>query len=412
MDILFIHGNYPAQFRHLSAGFGANSKNRVVFLTEKKHERPHKIHGVELAFYERHRSVNPDTHHYLHATEEAILLGQGVLRSVNVLLADGFNPKLIIFHGGMGLGLFLRDILPNSLAIGYFEWWFNPETTINLVEEFNFNVQLSSGMRNLPTLQELERCDHAVVPTSWQKSQFPKLVQSKIEVIFDGIDTSFFHPPSNGVDERELIIRNRDTKERFCFQPNQILLSYATRGMEPLRGFPEFMRSLPEAFRAEDNLQVIVAGADRCAYSYGAPTHQGSWKKHLIEELKDQVPMERMHFVGLLDYNDYRSLLWRSNLHCYFTREYVTSWSLFEAAYSGARLLTNASKATQGIVQESSCYWTKLEDQKLVSNNITKYLRQSLAMPSNRARPIQGFELEKSLSSWAAAINNLMRSMN
>jgi len=40
---------------------------------------------------------------------------------------------------------------------------------------------------------------------------------------------------------------------------------------------------------------------------------------------------ERVHFTGLLTYPDYRQLLWRSTLHCYFTRPYVTSWSLFEA---------------------------------------------------------------------------------
>ena len=46
------------------------------------------------------------------------------------------------------------------------------------------------------------------------------------------------------------------------------------------------MRSLPRLFKRYDDLQVVVAGADRRAYSYDAPTHEGSWKNHLLAELK------------------------------------------------------------------------------------------------------------------------------
>ena len=97
---------------------------------------------------------------------------------------------------------------------------------------------------------------------------------------------------------------------------------------------------------------VVIAGADRCAYSYTAPDHEGSWKKHLLAKLGSFEGRERIHFTGLLTYNDYRNLLWRSNLHCYFTRPYVTSWSLFEAAACGARLAVNKSPATSGITEK------------------------------------------------------------
>ena len=42
------------------------------------------------------------------------------------------------------------------------------------------------------------------------------------------------------------------------------MLTYATRGMEPLRGFPEFMRLL-HAMQHLPHLKVIVVGQDRQA---------------------------------------------------------------------------------------------------------------------------------------------------
>ena len=49
-------------------------------------------------------------------------------------------------------------------------------------------------MRNLPILDELNSCDVGVVPTTWQKQQFPKEFHHKLQVIFDGIDMNFFKP--------------------------------------------------------------------------------------------------------------------------------------------------------------------------------------------------------------------------
>ena len=183
MEILFIHGNYPAQFRHLCSGFGANPQNKTVFLTARKDAISDSIPGVDIVLYEQHRQTNKDTHHYLHATEDAVLQGQAVLRSLDTLLQKGFNPQLVVFHGGMGLGLFLKDVLPGALLIGYFEWWFTAQTTKFLLQEFDLNMQLLAGMRNLPTHQEIEHCDVGVVPTDWQKKQFPIEFQKKLNVI-------------------------------------------------------------------------------------------------------------------------------------------------------------------------------------------------------------------------------------
>jgi len=386
-----------------------NEEHRVVFLTEREDAKKEPIPGVRIKNFSLHRQVSNDTHHYLQTTEEAVIKGQGVLRELSNLVEEGFNPKIVITHAGMGLGLFIKDFLPETILISYFEWYFTPHTTKDLVREFNLDTQLKTGLRNIPILQELESCDQGVVPTEWQKSQFPKAYQHKLEIIFDGIDTTFFHPhPEPRKLQREnQVIRNRDSGEIHILPMNCPIISYATRGMEPIRGFPEFMRSLPKLLENIPELRVIIAGADRRAYSYDSPSHQGSWKDYLLDEMGDFKGRQRINFTGLLNYEDYRKLLWRTNLHCYFTRAYVTSWSLFEAASCGASLAVNRCPATAHIIENNSATWIDLEGPE----GLTKALNQALQKETPKASKIfKGFELSTSLKQWEYLINQALQS--
>jgi glycosyltransferase involved in cell wall biosynthesis len=358
---------------------------------------------VAIRTYACHRQANPGTHHYLKSTEDAVLQGQAVLRAVHGLLQEGFQPRLVVTHAGSGIGLFLKDLLPSAVHVGYFEWFFRPETACHLLESFDLDAQLLVGMRNLPILQELEVCDVAVVPTEWQKSQFPKAYQTKLQVIFDGIDRSFFHPEpaSSRVADRNLVLTNRDTGTGHTIPAQAPVLSYATRGMEPLRGFPEFLQAAAHLLSELPELHVVIAGADRRAYSYEAPTHHGSWKEHTLAKLGTFDGQNRLHFTGLLTYGDYRHLLWRSSLHCYFTRPYVTSWSLFEAAACAARLTANPCAATAGIAAEGTVLWVDFDDHA----SLIKELKRGLNDERPRARLLPGYELGDCLQKWEKLVN-------
>ena len=408
MDFLFIHGNYPAQFRHLAARLGQSGEHRVMFLTAREDAESDALPGVEIRQFSCHRHPSSEAHHYLTSTEEAVLQGQAVLRELNQLMQGGFWPQVVINHAGMGLGLFIKDLLPTTLHVGYFEWYFRPFTTQNLLSTFDLDAKLKTGLRNLPILQELECCDLGVVPTEWQKSQFPSPYKDKLTVIFDGIDTNFFQPFHDplSLKNQDLKIENRETHQSFTLRANRKVLSYATRGMEPLRGFPEFMRALPPLLKNNPDMQVVIAGADRRAYSYDAPSHNGSWREHLLAELGEFVGRDNIMFTGLLSYADYRLLLWRTDLHCYFTRPYVTSWSLFESAACAARLAVNRSPATEGIAEDSSVTWVNLDDPEGMKSE----LKRALSDPEGkRSLILPGFELSTSLQRWEDLLNKALR---
>ena len=407
MDIVFIHGNFPGQFKHLAAGLASAGEHRVFFLTAREDADDSMIPGVIIRQFKEHRSPNVNTHHYLVTTEEAVLKGQSVLRALNQLMEEGVRPRLVISHGGMGLGLFVKDLLPQATHIGLFEWYFRPHTTRWLLEDFGINEQLQTRMRNLPILEELESCDAGVVPTDWQKSQFPVEFNQKLNVIFDGIDTEFFKP-NPSIDETDVELQGEELDQPLRLKKGTPVLSYATRGMETLRGFPEFLRLAASALREIPELQVIVAGRDRRAYSYDASSHNGSWKDFMLDELGDFEGRNRLHFTGLMPYQHYRTLLQRSTLHCYFTRPYVTSWSLFEAAACGARLCINKSKATESILinQDQAC-WIDLDRPEENKSLILECLTES-SVDIGRAIINEKYSLEQCLPEWQALVNRCL----
>ena len=87
----------------------ASTGHRVVFLTNQQGFKEPGAKRVEVHHFTIHRQASKDTHHYLTNTEDAILQGQAVLRSLDELKSKDFIPDFVITHGGMGLGLFIKD---------------------------------------------------------------------------------------------------------------------------------------------------------------------------------------------------------------------------------------------------------------------------------------------------------------
>jgi len=371
MDVLFVHGNYPGQFWHLAEGMGRKPSNRVVFLTNRSDPELHHLEGVAVRRYEPHREVAPGVHSYLRSSEQAVLNGQAVVRALSELLQEGFRPRLVIAHGGNGLLLFLRQLLPNSCLVGYFEWWFNDRQAPWLFGADSLDSRMRMVCRNGISLQELELCDLAVTPTAWQRSQFPVAQQQRLKVVFDGVDTTLFQPqPWAG----ELILQGETADQPLLLRPDVRVLSYATRGMEPLRGFPQFMRMLPALMQRCPDLEVVVAGRDRVAYSYPAPSHGGSWKQHLLAELGNQLDHSRLHFTGLLNYGDYVRLLQRSDLHVVLSRPYVTSWGLFQAAACGSQLMVNHDPSMDYVLADQQVLRVDLEQPQQLLDSAAGWL--------------------------------------
>lgn len=350
MNILFIHGNYPAQFRNLATDLGGQGIHDVRYLTAREDPENHPINGVQIVQYEDEKASKSGSNSEAQAIcNELINRGEIIQREVLKLASNDFQPHLIIFHGGNGLGLFLKELLPESTLIGYFEWYFSKRCAKLILNRDDIAAQNYIKARNLSVESEILSCDGCVVPTEWQASQFPYQIRPYLTVIFDGVDIDFFKPGPSGLSENTLELQGENNS--ITIHKNELLLTYATRGMEPLRGFNELMQALPFLLEQLPNLKVLIGGRDRSAYGPACPTHGGSWKAMMLDKLPTLKDHPRITYTGLMNYEAYKTMLQRSNLHCYLTHPYVTSWSLFEAAACGSPILTNHSPATTGTIK-------------------------------------------------------------
>jgi len=337
MRILFLHNNFPAQYRHVARELAAKKGNKVVFAS---HHVNGKIPGVLNAQYKPHRDGKAETHHYLRPLETAVINGQSVFRLCLELKKKGFEPDIICSHSGWGNGLYAKDAFPKAKLLSYFEWYYHAHgSDADFLEpaKIGFDDEGRIRTKNTPLLMDLAACDWGQTPTNFQLSQIPPVFHSKISVLHDGVDTNFFKPSPN-VSRK---IGNLDLSNAME------ILTYATRGMEPYRGFPEFMRAAAILMKARPNLHVVVVGEDRVAYGKKLPKDEG-WGKRMVEELNPDP--ERLHFTGPLPYGDYLKVLQFSTVQAYLTVPFVLSWSLIESLACGALMVASDTDPVREVI--------------------------------------------------------------
>lgn len=323
MKIAFIHHNMPGQFAHLAAALARDPANGVVFVTRRR-DRP--IPSVKRVCYGIRRPAQAPINAHLRATESALHHGQAVARALLALKRDGFVPDIVVGHPGWGETLFVKDVLPGCRYVNYCEFYFQAEG-----QDFGFDPLYPAGteerltlrMRCAPLLLALEACDCGLSPTNWQRSTHPEALRSKIQVIHDGIDTDLLRP---------------DPSARITLPDGRVLahgdpvVTYVARSLEPYRGFPSFMRAIPHILGQHPDAVILIMGDD--SISYGAtPADGGTWRETMLREVP--VDPSRVHFLGRLPYDRYRSVLQLSRVHVYLTYPFVLSWSVLEAMATG-----------------------------------------------------------------------------
>lgn len=341
MRILFLHSNFPAQFRHLAVALAQNPQHQVVFGTARKEGS---LPGVHKALYQPSRTAHPQTHHYVKTLENAVLQGQAVYRLSEQLKAQGFVPDVVYGHSGWGPTLFIKDIFPNAKLLCYFEWFYHAhgsDADFDPNEPLNADDEARIRLKNAPILIDLYSCDRGLAPTYWQRQQFPPEYHSKINVLHDGIDPEFFQPQPGA----KLVLPrlNLDLSEATE------IVTYVARGMEPYRGFPQFMESVALLQQRRPNCHLIVVGENRVAYGKTLPDNQ-TYKDLMLSKLP--IDLSRIHFTGLLPYPEYLKVLQASSVHIYLTRPFVLSWSMLEALSTGCLVVASSTPPVTEIIQD------------------------------------------------------------
>ena len=343
MNVLFLHNNFPAQFREVSRALARDPHNKVVYGT--KHTEDVQLAGVYKANYATSREPTPGIHHYVRSYESSVLHGQAVYRLTEQLRSGGFVPDLVCSHAGWGNGMFIKDAFPEAALLSYFEWFghgkgsdadFDPAFPME-VDDY---LRIRAG--NASLLIDLYSCDHGISPTRWQHSQLPPEFQSKVSVLHDGVDSDYFYPdPTQKLVFPELGIDLSDAEE---------IITYVSRGMDAYRGFPQFMEAIAQVTQQRPNCHVVIVAGDRVAYGPSAPGGKNSFKDVMLERCS--LDLSRVHFLGTLPYGQYKLVLRASSVHVYLTRPFVLSWSFMEAMASGCLLVASDTPPVREMVQD------------------------------------------------------------
>ncbi len=252
MNILFIHQNMPGQFRHLLQRVIRDGRHNVICMGRRT---DFTVAGAGRVVYALPPvAIEPNL--FLTPLETAIRHGLQVARSCEVLARNGFYPDLIVAHPGWGESLFVKEVFPRAPLLHYCEYFYRShgsDTNFDPADQQSLDANCVTRTRNAHLLLGLETSDWGVSPTFWQKQQHPAAFHSRMSVCFDGIDTEAASP------DRHATFTLPDGR---TIAAGDEVVTYVARGLEPYRGFPSFMRALPDILRRRPAAQVLIAGSD------------------------------------------------------------------------------------------------------------------------------------------------------
>lgn len=402
MKFIFIHPNFPAQFRYLAEFLGKNKKNRVKFLTANP--RPEwEIPGVEkVVFKETPVSEAIDTQGLKNL---AIVYdrAQSVAKALMTIRQEGFIPDIIIGASGWGSTLFAKDVFPESVLLGYFEWYYDirsPNVHFGRKTPPSLGMRMELRDRSLSILSDLAACDHGICPTQWQKAQFPKEFHHKLSVIHDGIDPGFFKPDT---ESKPLKLPNLDLSHA------KEIVTYTARGFEPYRGFPQFIESIPPLLEKRPDAHVVIVGEDRICYGPKLPEGQ-TFKKMMLEKV--DLDPKRVHFVEPLPYGQYRQVLQASTVHVYLTVPFVLSWSLLEALSCGCLVVASDTPPVREVIQDGvNGILVNFFDSRKIAEKVAACLDYPSFMENIRANARKTVEERYALNNMLKAQINILKEL-
>ncbi|HNG10300.1 MAG TPA: hypothetical protein PKY17_03255, partial [Agitococcus sp.] len=111
MRILFIHQNFPAQFKHLAPALAADKNNQVLAM-HMRSDMPKNWQGVQMLSYAAKRGSTPKIHPWITDIETKVIRGEAAFYAAMQLKKAGFTPDVIIAHCGWGESLFVKDVWP------------------------------------------------------------------------------------------------------------------------------------------------------------------------------------------------------------------------------------------------------------------------------------------------------------
>lgn len=336
MKILFMHNNFPGQYRRIARYLQTDSKVEMLAATLSSNQQDV---GVKRVNFKLHRDVTPKIHPLVAPTERAVLNAQAAFSQLYALKREGWTPDLVCAHSGWGPSLLIKELWPTTKLLCLFEWYYQARgSDADFLEPISHDAAARAHFKNVPILLDYATMDWGQSPTEWQVSQFPEHLRPNLSVQHEGVDCSFFTPGDDSV-----------TAAGRVFTKDDEVITYVARGMEPYRGFPQFMEAVSLLQQRRPNLHVLIAGQDRVAYGKARPDKK-TYREHALETL--DLDTSRIHFLGLVPLSTLRAMFRITKAHVYLTVPFVLSWSMLEAMAAGALVVGSDTAPVREVITD------------------------------------------------------------
>src|SRR5437667_1077922 len=164
MNILFVHQNYPAQFRYLAPRLASDLGWRCAFAT--RNTKAPDLPGVERVVYRVRSGPTRGNHFCTRSLEAGVGHAHAAYEALKV--RPDVKPDVVVAHSGFGSSLFL-PYLYDAPVINFFEYFFRPVgQSLGYRREFGMSETdlLRNATANAMTLLDLEKCARGGVRTS------------------------------------------------------------------------------------------------------------------------------------------------------------------------------------------------------------------------------------------------------
>lgn len=326
--VLFIHNNFPAQFRDLAETLVA----RGVPCAAVGSQTSPGVAGVRIARYKLGRGTTPGILSLAVRAEADLLRGRAAMSGARHLKENGFEPTVIVGHPGWGETLLLENVYPDARYVLFSEFFYHGRgLDIGFDTEFTPLTEeavLLGKAKNATMALALTDAELIVAPTEFQASVLPQVFQPRVRVIHEGIDVDAIRPAP----PEPFILAD----DRIVW-PGTPVITHINNQMEPLRGLHIFARALPRLLAEVPDAQVLVIGQEG-PRGYGGTAPDGlTWKELCFRGV--EVDPDRVHFLGKVPHERMLAALRLSTAHVYYTYPFVLSWSLSEAMASGCYVI-------------------------------------------------------------------------
>ena len=151
MKVLFVHQNFPAQFKHLAPAL-LELGHEIKVLAINNNPVPT---GIDVIRYQPKRVNSPKIHPWLLDLESKVIRAEAVFYEALKLRDAQFYPDIIIAHPGWGESLFLMDVWPDAKLGLYAEFYYHAGKN-----DIGFDPEFSNAHISEPCRLRLKNANH------------------------------------------------------------------------------------------------------------------------------------------------------------------------------------------------------------------------------------------------------------